>query len=141
MLLAVVRPVESLRRLEHLMAQEGWTKCGAAKWKMRVRGATEMIVAPGGRMRRITTRDAESGVLLEDLWTQGGARDRRLRRSFRRPRDIDVEVEASAIDEQGVEQAPEGEEPLRPLGGHGLPSGLGANQFYEHRQARFTICK
>ena len=58
-----------------------------------------MTVPEHARISRRTTREVGSRTLLEDLWVGGGARERLLRRSLRRPRDVEVDAELAEMGE------------------------------------------
>lgn len=98
--------LQSDSRLELIMKEHGWSKCASSsstttsRWRKAFEGARNMVVNPAGVLKRRTTRDVAGGHVIEDLIVNEYTPGRRLSQSLRRPRDIEVEVEISAVDDQ-----------------------------------------
>ena len=78
----------------------GWQQTGANTWSRSILGATGMPLGPASDFSRRIVRDVDSGVLIDDLWTNSRTPDRLVRRSFKVPRNIDVVVEVANVETQ-----------------------------------------
>ena len=96
-----VGSLTSEEEISSLMSADGWINTGKRTFVKKQEGVTAMVMPPVGRIKRRVTRDADSGTLIEDLWTEGRMSDRRLTRELRMPANLEFRVELMAIDEQG----------------------------------------
>ena len=84
------------------MEEGGWQHLRGARWQREFPKAESMPLPSGVQVVRRIVRDAESRQLMDDQWLAPGVDMRRVMRSLRRPRNLSVEVEVSACDEQST---------------------------------------
>ena len=63
-----------------------------------------MLRPPIGSMSRRTTRDANTGALMEDLWVDSRTADKRVRRALKAPTDIECTIEMNSADAPTTEE-------------------------------------
>ena len=90
--------------VEALMNADGWTCDADGRYGKTQLGATEMLRPPIGSMSRRTTRDANTGALMEDLWVDSLTADKQIRRALKAPTDLEGMVEMNSIDEPTTEE-------------------------------------
>ena len=75
------------------MRNDGWTEASDGKWKKDVLQAEGMIEPKGVRNRRRVTRDVGTGVCIDDLRVTDATAPGILKRTLKRPRNMQVTVE------------------------------------------------
>ena len=99
---AQIQGSSSIHGVARDMFKVGWGFRGGHVWAKVIDGATGMPELPGVDFSRRVVRDRVSKVFIEDMWRTSSTPERLSRRSFRAPRDIEVEVE---IDGNDVKEA------------------------------------
>ena len=75
------------------MESEGWTELKSGRGRREFAGATDMVMPPVDGATRGITRDSDTNALMEDLWFRGRTPEGLIKRSLKRPRNLEVQVE------------------------------------------------
>ena len=87
--------------IEDILEADGWIPIdpSGGTWSKEIQSARQMQVPPSGHMTRRVTRGSDGG-LMEDLVTRSTTSQRLTKRQLRRPENIEVTIEISAVDEE-----------------------------------------
>lgn len=72
---------------------QGWRSTGRGTWTQISSQAGNMVDVPGIKLKRRTTRDSDTGVVMEDLRFKPSTPERIRRRALRRSRNLQVVIE------------------------------------------------
>ena len=95
--------------VESIMRRGGWTPAGGGGWRKDFIREVKMPTIEGVRLKSRTTRDLNTGALVESLVMSPATKPKQLKRMLKHPRDVSVIVE---VDELESVEMPWEEEPL-----------------------------
>lgn len=92
---------ERVQGLTQRMAARGWTELESGKWVQEFWCSDRMIDVEEAGLKRRTTRDTNTGVIIEDLWVEASTPERIRKRALRKAKDLQVVVEIEDAGESG----------------------------------------
>ena len=103
-------------------------KAGSEVWKVTLKDAKKLPVPDYGHMLRRIVRDADTGVLMQDMYFRAQRSRQEANEALKRRRNIEVEVEID-INEIVEEEPPLGRKRGKSRGSHSIQGGGGPLQF------------